>query len=326
MARLKPNESLKSPDKQQNEEQNKQNKTDNTQSVTPRTTKTSKKTKVTEGTNTRTEKRDIPRRKYERNSENIQYYESEIIHRRINRKDRHNQQFDKDGDVVNSSDDDFQQPSDEYAQGNVLTAEEQTFIMINDSHRAPNKEDAKPAARPENQESPPLPEPNRGRLCKQEHETDHMKKLFATFPENTQKQLKEREEKHAMEITAMRRANMDTQNMLTTKTTPAQTMSDHRTTAHFTAMTKPSETLFNRTPEKWPAFEHHLLTEAENPTIRWNQEITNYQPTYGTSEPFNFLEIYFHLHENMTGTLVDDLADAKIVDPISPASQLYKLH
>jgi hypothetical protein len=73
----------------------------------------------------------------------------------------------------------------------------------------------------------------------------------------------------------MKRANLDTQNMLTTKTTPAQTMNDHRTTAHFTAMTKPSETLFDGTPENWPAFEHRLLTEAESPTIIWNQEITN---------------------------------------------------
>jgi hypothetical protein len=57
--------------------------------------------------------------------------------------------------------------------------------------------------------------------------------------ENTQKQLREQEEKHVMEIAAMKRANLDTKNMLTTKTTPAQTMNDHRTTAHFNAMTKP---------------------------------------------------------------------------------------
>jgi hypothetical protein len=62
------------------------------------------------------------------------------------------------------------------------------------------------------------------------------------------------------------------------------------------------------------------------PTIRWNQEITNYQPTDEKSEPFNFLERYFDLPDNMTGTLMDDLADAKIVDLISPALQLYKLH
>jgi hypothetical protein len=68
----------------------------------------------------------------------------------------------------------------------------------------------------------PSPEPNRRRLRKQEHNSDHMKKLFATLAKNTQKQLREQGEKHEMEIAAMKRANLDTQNMLTTKTTPAQ--------------------------------------------------------------------------------------------------------
>jgi hypothetical protein len=31
---------------------------------------------------------------------------------------------------------------------------------------------------------------------------------------------------------------------------------------------KSSKTLLDGTPENWTAFEHHLLTEAENPTIR----------------------------------------------------------
>jgi hypothetical protein len=52
--------------------------------------------------------------------------------------------------------------------------------------------------------------------------------------------------------------------MLTTKTTPAQTMNDHRTTAHFNTVANTSETLFDGTLENWPAFQHHLLTEAEN--------------------------------------------------------------
>jgi hypothetical protein len=78
-----------------------------------------------------------------------------------------------------------------------------------------------------------------------------MKKLFATLAKNTQKQLREQEEKHTMEIAAMKRSNLDTQHMLTTNTTPAQTMNYHRTTAHFTAMTKPTETLFNGTQQKW---------------------------------------------------------------------------
>jgi hypothetical protein len=150
---------------------------------------------------------------------------------------------------VNSSDDNFMQPSDKDPQCNVLTEEEQALIKMNDSHRTLNKEDTKPAAQPENEDSSPSPEPNRIRLSKQGQEAGHLKKLLATLAENTQKQLREQGEKHAMEIAAMKRANLDTQNMLTTKTTPAQTMNDHRTTAHFNAMTKPSETLFDGTPD-----------------------------------------------------------------------------
>jgi hypothetical protein len=116
-----------------------------------------------------------------------------------------------------------------------------------------------------------------------------MKKLFTNLAKNTQKQLREQGGKQAMEIAAMKRANLDTQNILTTKNTPAQSMNDHRKTSHFNTMTKRSETLFDGTPENWPAFKHHLLTENENPTISWNQDITHYQPMDANSEPFNFL-------------------------------------
>jgi hypothetical protein len=128
-----------------------------------------------------------------------------------------------------------------------------------------------------------------------------------------------------MEIAAMKRANMDTHNLLTTKTTPAQTMNNHRSTVHFNAMTKPLDTLFDGTPDNWPAFEHHLLTEAENPTISWNQDITNYQPNKN-SKPFNYLERYFDLPDDMTNTLMNELADVKQIDLVQPASQLFKLH
>jgi hypothetical protein len=141
------------------------------------------------------------------------------------------------------------QPSDEDPQGNVLAEEEQALIKMNDSHRIPNKEDKKPAAQPENEDSSPSPELDRKILSKQEHEADHMKKPLATLAKNTQKQLREQGEKHAIEIVAMKRANLDTHNLLTTKTTHSQTMNDHRTTAHFTVMTKTSEALFDRTPE-----------------------------------------------------------------------------
>jgi hypothetical protein len=128
-----------------------------------------------------------------------------------------------------------------------------------------------------------------------------------------------------MEIAALKRAQLDTQNLLITKTTPAQTMSDRISTAHFNAMNKPSDTMFDITPENWPAFEHHLLTEAENPTIIWNQDITNYQPSEN-SEPFKFLERYFDLPDDMMTTLMNYLANAKQIDLVQPSSQLFKLH
>jgi hypothetical protein len=122
---------------------------------------------------------------------------------------------------VNSSDDDFMQPSDEDAQGkvltekelaiirmsdshrtqgNVLTEKELASIRMSDSHRTPSKEDSKLAAQPDNEDGFPLPEPNQRKLNRQEHEADNMKKLFTTLAENTKKQLREQGGKHTMEL------------------------------------------------------------------------------------------------------------------------------
>jgi hypothetical protein len=199
--------------------------------------------------------------------------------------------LDEYGETINSTDDEFVQPSDEDAQGNVLTDEELARKRMSDVHRTPRKESSKPAAQPENEDSSPSPEQHRERLNKWDHESEKIKKLFANLAKNTQNQLKEQGEKHAMEI----------------------------------AMTKPSDTLFDGTPENWPAFEHHLLTEAKNPTISWNQDITDFQPNKN-SEPCNFLERYFDLPDDMTNTLMNELADAKQIDLVQPASQLFKLH
>jgi hypothetical protein len=76
-----------------------------------------------------------------------------------------------------------------------------------------------------------------------------MKQLIANIARENQKQFKEQEEKHTMEIASLKRVNLDSQHLLTTETTPTQTMSYHRSTVHFNAMTKPSDTLFNGTPE-----------------------------------------------------------------------------
>jgi hypothetical protein len=92
---------------------------------------------------------------------------------------------------VNSSDDEFIQPSDEDDQGNVLTEEELTSNRISDVHRTPSKEDSKLAAKPENEDNSPSPEQHRERLNKRYHESENIKKLFANLAKNTQKQLKE---------------------------------------------------------------------------------------------------------------------------------------
>jgi hypothetical protein len=321
MARSNPNK-LKSPHKQQIEEQNNKDKTETTPHITPQISKTSKKET---GFEKQSIKISTTREKCIRNPANILYYDGDTSACRTFRRDRNQHQLDEDGETINSTDDEVMQPSDEDAQDNVLPDEELTRKRMVDVQRTPSKEDSKPAAQTEDEESPLSAEQPRERLRKRYHESEQMKELFADLVRDNQKQFKEQGEKHTMEIAALKRENLDTKNLLTTKTTPTQTMSYHRSTAHFNAMTKPSDTLFDGTPENWPAFEHHLLTKAENPTISWNQDITNYQ-SKENSEPFNFLKRYFDLPDDMTNTLMNDLTNAKQIDIVQPASQLFKLY
>jgi hypothetical protein len=118
--------------------------------------------------------------------------------------------LDEDGETINSTDDEFVQPSDEDAQCNVLTDEELARKRMADVQRTPSKEDSKPAAQPADEDSSPSPEQHRERLSKQNLESEHMKQLFADLAKNTQKQFKEQGEKNAMGIAAMKRANLDT--------------------------------------------------------------------------------------------------------------------
>jgi hypothetical protein len=102
-------------------------------------------------------------------------------------------------------------------------------------------------------------------------------------------------------------------------------MNDHRITSHFNTMTKASDTLFDGTPENWPIFEHHLLTEAENPTITWNKNITHFQPD-NEEKTLNFLERYFDLPDDISLKLELDLANDIFADITQVNSKLYKLH
>jgi hypothetical protein len=145
MARSKPNK-LKSPHKQQIEEQNNKDKTETTPHITPQTSKTSKK--VT-GFEERSIKSSTTREKYIRNPENIPYYHGDTSARRTFRRDRHQHQLDEDGETINSTDGECMQPSDEDAQGNILPDKEITRKRMANVQRTPSKEDRKPAAQPE---------------------------------------------------------------------------------------------------------------------------------------------------------------------------------
>jgi hypothetical protein len=74
--------------------------------------------------------------------------------------------LDEDGETVNSTDDEFMQPWDEDAQGNVLPDEELTRKRMADIQQTPSKEDSKPAAQPEDEYIPLSAEQPRERLCK----------------------------------------------------------------------------------------------------------------------------------------------------------------
>jgi hypothetical protein len=119
----------------------------------------------------------------------------------------------------------------------------------------------------------------------------------------------------------MKQANRETHDLFTNKTTTPSTitMNDHRISAHFNTMTKASDTLLDG--ENWPIFEHHFLTEAENPTIKWNQNIKHFQPD-NEEKPLNFLERYFDLPDDISLKLELDLAIDTFTDITQVNSKL----
>jgi hypothetical protein len=124
------------------------------------------------------------------NPENIPYDDGDISALRTFRRDRNQHHLDEDGETINSTDDEFVQPPDEDAQGSVLPDEEIEIKRMADVQRNPSKEDIKPAAQPEDEESTLSPEQPRNRLRKRYHESEQMKKLFADLVRYNQKQFK----------------------------------------------------------------------------------------------------------------------------------------
>jgi hypothetical protein len=168
MARSKPNRP-KSPHKQQTEERNNKDKIENTPHITPQTSKTNTTTTVVE---VRSNKSVTSREPYIRNPENIPYYEGDAKARRIYRRDRNKHQVDEDGEPINSTDNEFMQPLDEDAQGNVLPDDELERKRAAAEQKTPSKEDSTPAARSEAEESPLSVEQPRLRLHRRNHESE----------------------------------------------------------------------------------------------------------------------------------------------------------
>jgi hypothetical protein len=183
---------------------------------------------------------------------------------------------------------------------------------------SPTQSDRKEAGQDSDASSPSTM--TRQRISHRQRDDAKMEKMFAALADNTKLQLKQQEERHAKEIEDMRQVNRDIHNMFTTKTIPPQTitMNDHRITAHFNTMMKESD--------NWPIFEHHLLTESENPTIAWNQHITHFQPDDEVEEPLNFLERYFDLPEYISQKIQLDLTTDRMANIVQVNSKLYKLH
>jgi hypothetical protein len=105
--------------------------------------------------------------------------------------------------VIDSNNEDFEQPWDEDAQGKVLSMRRMDIDEEDDINKMLNKKDYKQEAEEEEQ-TPPSPERQERRSRKHDDETEKMKNLFAVFTANTQKQLNEQAEIHAIEITTMK--------------------------------------------------------------------------------------------------------------------------
>jgi hypothetical protein len=88
--------------------------------------------------------------------------------------------------VIDSSEEDFEQPSDEDAQRNVLTMRQMNIDGVDNTNQNPNKHDTKPASKEEEQETSTSTKRQNRRLRKYDDENEKMKNFFVVFTANTQ--------------------------------------------------------------------------------------------------------------------------------------------
>jgi hypothetical protein len=86
--------------------------------------------------------------------------------------------------------------------------------------------------------------------------------------------LKKQTRKHDEELNVIKQSQMATHNLLTDHN-PTRVL-NYKSAEHYKAMTKASNIIFHGKPENWPAFEDHLVKEAENPTIVWSKDILSF--------------------------------------------------
>jgi hypothetical protein len=311
LARQKPNKTSKPP------QQDKQSNTDPLTNITPQSATARKKTTDTieQSENPQTKQFCTPIQAIFVNRDSIEKHMDKV---------EHEKELKRQEEALYQNDVESLRTMDKFARGNTNIEDTLTSPKMQDES-SPDKSDCKEAAQDSDASSPSTA--TNQRISRRKRDSAKMQKMFAALASNTKLQLKEQEDRHAKEIADMRQVNRDTHNLFTTKTIPPQTitMNDHRITAHFNTMTKASGTLFDGTPENCPIFEHHLLTEAEHPTIAWNQHITHFQPDE-EEEPLNLLERYFDIPEDISQKLQLDLTNDKMADLMQVHSKLYKLH
>jgi hypothetical protein len=90
-------------------------------------------------------------------------------------------------------------------------------------------------------------------------------------------QLAEQSKKHAEQLAELKQTTMEAHNMLTHKSMVILPMQDNKVAAHFSAMQKACETLFDGQHENWPTFEIYQMNEADELTIGWNIELLSFE-------------------------------------------------
>jgi hypothetical protein len=305
MGGQKPNITLKSPNKRI-EEQDKQPNTDPLTNITPpsATARKKKTDTIKQSENPQTKPYRTPIQEIYASKESILNHMDKIEHER---------ELKRQEEALYQDDDESLRTVEKFKHEHNREDTSTSPKMGDDSSH--NQSNHKEAAQDSDASSPSTT--TRQKISHRQRDDAKMKtkNMFSALANNTKFQLKQQEERHAKEIADMIKVNHDTHNLFTTKTIPPQTitMNYHCINTHFNTMMKASYTLFDGTPENLPIFEHHLLTEAENPTIAWNQHITHFQPDE-EEEPLSFLERYFDLPDDISQKLQLDLANNKMAD------------